>query len=152
MDDIEDIVAARLDACKQVYLIQGVNSTLDEMVSSAVGTDSADPTPILDEMRVRKSDREIQLMQESADIASAAHIEAMRATYSGIGEWQLQAIIEGYFTSNKSQWSYPSIVGGGDNATILHYNVNSADISDGELVLVDAGCEVKGYAQSLIHI
>ena len=48
MDDIEDIVAARLDACKQVYLIQGVNSTLDEMVSSAVGTDSADPTPILD--------------------------------------------------------------------------------------------------------
>ena len=52
MDDIEDIVAARLDACKQVYLIQGINSTLDEMVSSAVGTDSADPTPILDEMRV----------------------------------------------------------------------------------------------------
>ena len=133
----------------RVYLIQGVNSTLDEMVSSAVGTDSADPTPILDEMRVRKSDREIQLMQESADIASAAHIEAMRATYSGIGEWQLQAIIEGYFTSNKSQWSYPSIVGGGDNATILHYNVNSADISDGELVLVDAGCEVKGYASDI---
>ena len=88
-------------------------------------------------------------MQESADIASAAHIEAMRATYSGIGEWQLQAIIEGYFTSNKSQWSYPSIVGGGDNATILHYNVNSADISDGELVLVDAGCEVKGYASDI---
>ena len=149
MNDLEDIVAAHLGACKQAYLIQDVNPTLDEMVSSAVGTDSADPTPILDEMRVRKSDREIQLMQESADIASAALIEAMRATYSGIGEWQLQAVIEGHFTSNKSQWSYPSIIGGGDNATILHYNENSADISDGELVLVDAGCEVEGYASDI---
>ena len=149
MNDLEDIVAAHLGACKQAYLIQDVNPTLDEMVSSAVGTDSADPTPILDEMRVRKSDREIRLMQESADIASAALIEAMRATYSGIGEWQLQAVIEGHFTSNKSQWSYPSIIGGGDNATILHYNENSADISDGELVLVDAGCEVEGYASDI---
>ena len=149
MSDLEDIVAARLDACKQAYLIQGVNPTLDEMVSSAVDTDSADPTPVLDEMRVRKSNNEIQLMHKSADIASEAHIEAMRATYSGIGEWQLQAVIEGYFTSNKSQWSYPSIIGGGDNATILHYNVNSADISDGELVLVDAGCEVEGYASDI---
>lgn len=149
MSDLEDIVAAHLGACKQAYLIQDANPTLDEMVSSAVDTDSADPTPILDEMRVRKSDREIQLMQESANIASAALIEAMRATYSGIGEWQLQAVIEGHFTSNKSQWSYPSIIGGGDNATILHYNVNSADISDGELVLVDAGCEVEGYASDI---
>ena len=149
MSDIEDIVAAHLGACKQAYLIQGANSTLDEMVTSAVDTDSADPTSILDEMRVRKSDREIQLMQESAELASAAHIEAMRATYSGIGEWQLQAVIERHFTSNKSQWSYPSIIGGGDNATILHYNENSADISDGELVLVDAGCEVEGYASDI---
>lgn len=88
-------------------------------------------------------------MQESADIASASHIAAMRATFPGIGEWQIQSFIESHFTANKSRWSYPSIVGGGDNATILHYNSNDDEISDGELVLVDAGCEVSGYASDI---
>ena len=147
--DLKDIVGTHLSACKQAYLIQGVNSTLDELVSSAVDTDSADPTSILDEMRVRKSEREIQLMLKSADIASAAHVAAIRKGCAGIGEWQIQSVIEAHFTASKSCCSYSSIVGGGDNATILHYNSNDNEISDGELVLVDAGCEVSGYASDI---
>ena len=61
----------------------------------------------------------------------------------------MQSIIEGYFISNRSRWAYPSIVGGGDNATILHYSINQDDIQDGELVLIDAGCEIEGYASDI---
>jgi Xaa-Pro aminopeptidase len=149
INDLKDIVETHLGACKRAYLIQGFNSILDELVSCADDIDFADPTSILDEMRVRKSDREIQLMQESADIASAAHIAAIRKGYAGIGEWQIQSVIEAHFTASKSRWSYPSIVGGGDNTTILHYNSNEGVIAEGELVLVDAGCEVEGYASDL---
>ena len=78
-----------------------------------------------------------------------AHSLAMKNTQVGIGEWQIQAIIEGCFQSHGSQWSYPSIVGGGDNATILHYHSNSNTVNGGELVLVDAGCEVDGYCSDI---
>ena len=81
----------------------------------------SDPSSILDEMRMCKSQAEIEIMQKSANIASMAHSLAMKNTQVGIGEWQIQAMIEGCFQSHGSQWSYPSIVGGGDNATILHY-------------------------------
>jgi|TARA_B100000809_G_scaffold35130_1_gene30753 Xaa-Pro aminopeptidase len=149
LEDIADSVTPHLDACTSVYCISGLNPKLDELISRADGAELADPTPILDGMRVLKSKEEIRLMQESVDIASASHIAAMRASFSGIGEWQIQSAIEAHFTTCKSRWSYPSIVGGGDNATILHYNSNDNEISDGELVLVDAGCEVSGYASDL---
>ncbi len=149
INDLKDIAGTHLDSCKQAYLIQGLNSTLDEIVNSSIDIDSADPTSILDEMRVRKSDKEIRLMLESADIASAAHVAAISKGYAGIGEWQIQSVIEAHFTASKSRWSYPSIVGGGDNATILHYNANESVIAEGELVLVDAGCEVSGYASDI---
>jgi len=149
LEDIADTIAPHLSACTSVYCISGLNSVLDDLISGTEGTELTDPTPLLDEMRVLKSKEEIMLMQESADIASASHIAAMRATFPGIGEWQIQSFIESHFTANKSRWSYPSIVGGGDNATILHYNSNDNEISDGELVLVDAGCEVSGYASDI---
>ena len=149
LEDIADSVTPHLDACTSVYCISGLNPKLDELISRADGAELADPTPILDGMRVLKSKEEIRLMQESVDIASASHIAAMRASFSGIGEWQIQSAIEAHFTTCKSRWSYPSIVGGGDNATILHYNSNDNEISDGELVLVDAGCEVSGYASDI---
>jgi len=149
LDDIADSVTPHLDACTSVYCISGLNTELDELISRADGAELADPTPILDELRVLKSKEEIRLMQESADIASASHIAAMRATFPGIGEWQIQSVIEAHFTACKSRWSYQSIVGGGENATILHYNSNDNEISDGELVLVDAGCEVFGYASDI---
>jgi Xaa-Pro aminopeptidase len=70
-------------------------------------------------------------------------------TYPGIGEWEIQSIIESYFSKNQSCPSYSSIVGGGDNGTILHYNSNNMTINDGDLVLVDVGCEISGYASDI---
>ena len=149
LDDLTETVNSQLDACDSVYCLTGLNSELDELVSGASHLEIADPTPILDGMRVLKSEEEIRIMQESADIASASHIAGMRATFPGIGEWQIQSEIEAHFTASRSRWSYQSIVGGGENATILHYNSNDNEISDGELVLVDAGCEVSGYASDI---
>ena len=149
LEDIADSVNSHLDTCTSVYSISGLNPKLDELISRAEGVELADPTPILDDMRVLKSEEEIRAMQKSADIASASHIAAMRATFPGIGEWQVQSVIEAHFIASKSRWSYPSIVGGAENATILHYNSNDKEISAGELVLVDAGCEVSGYASDI---
>ena len=148
LDDLTKTVNSHLDACGSVYCLNGLNSVLDELVA-ATQHEIADPTPILDDMRVLKSEEEVQIMQESANIASASHVAAMRATSPGIGEWQIQSVIEAHFTACRSRWSYPSIVGGGENATILHYNSNDNEISNGELVLVDAGCEVSGYASDI---
>jgi Xaa-Pro aminopeptidase len=130
----------------EVFAILGLNHELDLILE---GKNISDPRSIIDKHRVIKSNREIEVMQESASIAIAAHIHAIKSAFPGIGEWQIQAIIEGHFTHSKSQWSYPSIVGGGDNATILHYKSNDCVIDDGALVLVDAGCEVGGYASDI---
>ena len=160
--EMKEIVSKSLNEKSGVYLIQNLNSEIDEIVQDALTTKSrqrntygmgpiklVDPSSILDEMRMCKSQEEIEIMQKSADLASLAHSRAMEKTYAGIGEWEIQALIEGCFLSHGSQWSYPSIVGGGDNATILHYHANNKPVLDGELVLVDAGCEVDGYASDI---
>ena len=160
--EMNEIVTDSLNKSNGVYLIQNLNSNIDQIVHDALTSKTrqrntygmgpislVDPSSLLDEMRICKSTEEIAIMQKSADIASMAHSMAMKKSHAGIGEWEIQAIIEGCFQSNGSHWSYPSIVGGGDNATILHYHANNQPVSDGELVLVDAGCEVEGYASDI---
>lgn len=159
---LKELVSESLNESNGVYLIQQLNPEIDELVNDALTSKSrqrntygmgpisiVDPSSILDEMRMCKSEAEIEIMQKSANIASMAHSLAMEKTQIGVGEWEIQAIIEGFFQSHGSQWSYPSIVGGGDNATILHYHANNKPVADGELLLVDAGCEVDGYASDI---
>jgi Xaa-Pro aminopeptidase len=101
-------------------------------------------------MRLRKSPEEIELMRYAADISSVAHELAMKASKDGISEYQLQAIIEGFFVyGGTSGWAYPSIVGCGENATILHYTVNESKCKGDEIILIDAGAEYKGYAADI---
>jgi Xaa-Pro aminopeptidase len=148
LNDMETVITEKINACSNIYSILGLNDSLDNITQNS-NVEILDPRLILDDMRVIKSEGEIKLMQNAASIASKAHIEGMRKSFSGIGEWELQSIIESYFTSKKSGPSYGSIVGGGDNATILHYHSNDVQVNDGELVLVDAGCEVSGYASDI---
>src|SRR5713226_2841853 len=109
-----------------------------------------DPTSITHEMRVLKSDEEIELMQRAADIAAEAHIEAMKAVRPGMKEYEVEAMIEHFFRRNGASGpSYTSIIGGGANATVLHYIENSGELRDGELLLIDAGAEYKGYASDI---
>jgi Xaa-Pro aminopeptidase len=109
-----------------------------------------DPTLITGEMRLHKTPEEIELMQRSANIAAEAHVLAMQSVKPGMNESQIEAIIEHYFRmSGAAGVAYNSIVGGGANATILHYVENNAPLKDGDLLLVDAGCQYKGYASDI---
>ncbi len=149
IDDVEKIISKDLKSGLKPSAIQEIDLNIDNLISDFEMSDIPDPRTVLDKMRTVKSDAEIGLMREAAEIASTAHVKAMRATFPGMGEWQIQSVIEGHFIDSRSQWSYKSIVGGGDNATVLHYGSNSDPIEDGELVLVDAGCEVHGYASDI---
>jgi len=144
--DLDKEVRENIGDNMEIFAILGLNPELDNILS---GLKTSDPRKFIDRHRSIKSKREVELMQESAAIATAAHIRAIESTFPGIGEWQIQAILEGHFAHSNSQWSYPSIIGGGDNATILHYKSNDCVINDGDLVLVDAGCEVGGYASDI---
>lgn len=153
LESLEEEILSNSSSIKELFSFSGQNSELDVLIdrllSTTVVNELSDPRPILDNQRVIKSSKEIELLKESAEIASAALIGAMSSSNPGIGEWQIQASIEGHFLNNKSQWSYPSIVGGGENATILHYKNNDCVVEGGNLVLVDAGCEIHGYASDI---
>lgn len=113
-------------------------------------TTIVDPSSILHEMRVLKTPEEIEIMQRAADIAAEAHVEAMKAVRPGMMEYEVEALIESIFRKHGSVGpSYTSIIGGGGNATILHYIDNKDELKDGDLLLVDAGCEYKGYASDI---
>jgi Xaa-Pro aminopeptidase len=109
-----------------------------------------DPTLIIGEMRLHKTPKEVELMQKAADIAAEAHILAMQSCKPGLNESQIEAIIEHHFRmSGATCAAYNSIIGGGENATILHYVENNRILRDGDLLLVDAGAEYQGYASDI---
>ncbi|HEV3468957.1 MAG TPA: Xaa-Pro aminopeptidase [Pyrinomonadaceae bacterium] len=109
-----------------------------------------DPGVILHEMRLFKTDEEVELMQRAADIAAEAHREAMRAARPGAREYEIEALIEYIFRkSGAAAPAYGSIVGAGANATVLHYTANDAEMREGDLLLVDAGAEYQGYASDI---
>jgi Xaa-Pro aminopeptidase len=129
--------------------------TLDEMrLRSRTGvvpaSEIADPRQILHEMRLRKTPEEIELMRKAAAISAEAHREAARIARGGTYEYELQAVLDYTFRRRGGSGpAYASIVGGGRNATILHYIANDQPLVDGDLVLVDAGCEYAGYASDV---
>jgi len=105
---------------------------------------------ILDEMRLLKDGHEQGLMQRAATISAQAHARAMRATRPGMFEYELEAELLHEFRRNGAQFpAYTPIVASGANACVLHYNANNRQMLDGELVLIDAGCEFDGYAADI---
>ncbi len=104
---------------------------------------------LIDEMRLTKDSAEIQLMQGAANISAAAHVRTMQAAHAGIAEYALQAEFEYHCKQHGAQLAYNSIVASGHNACILHYTSNNAVLQDGDLVLIDAGAELHGYAADI---
>jgi len=105
---------------------------------------------MLDEMRVFKDAAEIALMQRAATISAQAHERAMRAAKPGMFEYEIEAELLHEFRRNGAQApAYPPIVAAGANACVLHYNVNNAQSRDGDLILIDAGCELDSYAADI---
>lgn len=109
-----------------------------------------DPRTVLHEMRLRKAPEEIELMREAARISADAHRAAMARARPGVTEYQLEAVVDFTFRDNGAMGpGYGTIVGAGDNATILHYTENECPLEDGQLVLIDAGCEYHSYTADI---
>ncbi len=104
----------------------------------------------LDEMRLYKSSAEQALMRRSANIAASAHQRAMQKVHSGKMEYEIEAeFLHEFYRFGAQAPAYTSIVAGGANACTLHYNANNARLNDGDLLLIDAGCELDGYASDI---
>jgi Xaa-Pro aminopeptidase len=161
--EFESKLAEFLDGTEVLYYRVGVDQDLDNTIIKEIARMRAlnrkpihppqtiiDPATIVHEMRVLKSADEIEIMQKAADIAAEAHCEAMKAAKPGMQEYQIEALIEQIFRSHGASGpAYTSIVGAGPNATVLHYINNDGQLRDGELLLVDAGAEYKGYASDI---
>jgi Xaa-Pro aminopeptidase len=104
----------------------------------------------LDAMRLLKSPYEIDLMRRSANIAASAHNRAMQAAVPGKWEYEIEAeFLHAFYSQGAQAPAYTSIVAGGANACTLHYNANNAQLNVGDLLLIDAGCELDGYASDI---
>ena len=157
VDDFEEEFAAMLDDRAAIYYRLG-NPRWDEKVLGAVdkarwlrkyghATPSAvsDPSTLLNEMRVRKSAAELEALRRACSLSADGHAEAMRFARPGDYEYQVQAAMEYVFRAGGSpRDGYPAIVASGGNACCLHYTDNDRRMQDGDLLLLDAGCEV-GY-------
>ena len=140
-----------MDAAWDTRVIGWVNQVRGQARSgvSAPG-DIRDIRVILDEMRLIKDDHEIGVMRRAAAISAAAHCRAMQATRAGRMEFEIEAELLHEFKRNGSQFpAYSSIVAGGANACILHYRENNARLKRGDILLIDAGCELDGYASDI---
>jgi Xaa-Pro aminopeptidase len=109
-----------------------------------------DPRAIVHELRLFKDADELDWMRRAAEISREAHGDAARMAKAGVNEFELEAALDYAFRRRGAAGpAYESIVGGGANATILHYVANDQPLQDGTLVLIDAGCELAGYASDV---
>ena len=163
IDRFEKMFAKMIDGHSKLYYRFGVDKNLDQLIIGYLSTQRqrrlstaypphtiVDPTLVTHEMRLFKTAEEIALMQKASDISCAAHKLAMKKTKPGMNEFQVDGMIASYFLEKgASGVAYNSIVGGGNNATILHYVENNAELNDGDLLLIDAGAEYQGYAADI---
>jgi Xaa-Pro aminopeptidase len=148
---------------KRIYHVLGRSSEIDRAITSTldgmrvrsrnVGTPAdaiVDPRSIVHEMRLYKEPAELDIMRRAAAISREAHEAGARLARSGTYEYEIEAVIEYTFRRLGARGpAYTTIVGGGSNATVLHYVTNSEKLRDHEMVLVDAGCELEGYASDV---
>jgi len=105
---------------------------------------------MVDAMRLLKDEHEIALMRRACAISGGAHRRAMRAAHAGLFEYQIEAeLLHEFLHEGAQAVAYGSIVASGPNACVLHYRENNRQLADGDLLLIDAGCEFQGYASDI---
>ncbi len=159
-DEINSELPNLIQGMDKVFYPFGKKDGFDQLVINWMKTagtkdrhskaiDIADGSSLIGNLRLIKDSTEIQHMQTAADLASKAHMQAMIRTRPGLYEYHITAEFDTLFRKEDSEHSYPPIVAGGENACILHYNENNKLLNDGELLLIDAGCEILGYASDI---
>ncbi len=163
IDDIDDILPGLLEDKERLYFPMGAQPEFDQQlmdwsqqvrgrsragVSAPAEFISSDH--LLHEMRLIKSAQEIKHMKSAAKISVGAHKKAMQCTRPDVFEYQVDAEMKRHFMMNGARFeAYPSIVGGGKNGCVLHYTDNNEALNDGDLLLIDAGCEWQKYASDI---
>ncbi|ELM3740067.1 Xaa-Pro aminopeptidase [Yersinia ruckeri] len=159
-DEIDEQLHLLFNGLDVVYHAQGEYAYADQIVYSALDilrrgfrknlrapATLTDWRPWLHEMRLFKSAEEIEAMRRAGEISAMAHTRAMQKCRPGMFEYQVEGEILHEFIRHGARFpAYNTIVGGGENACILHYTENECELRDGDLVLIDAGCEYQGYA------
>ncbi len=168
INELDAVVLKLLANQPKLFFSLGENSSWDARVMGWMNTlrtqarsgirvpdDVSDIRQLVDEMRLIKSPFEIDLMRRSANIAAAAHSRAMQFvgsnfTRPNMMEYEVEAeFLHEFYSSGAQAPAYTSIVAGGANACTLHYTANNAKLNDGDLLLIDAGCELDGYASDI---
>jgi len=163
ISDVDDILPGLIEGRTRVYYAMGANPEFDRrltnwinLIRSKARLGAQPPSEfvaldhLLHDMRLYKSAGELKVMQRAADISCEAHTRAMQVCRPGMYEYQLEAELQHTFMRHGSRSpAYASIVAAGRNACILHYTENTAQIRDGDLILIDAGCELDCYASDI---
>ena len=163
ISDIDDILPGLIEGRDRVYSAMGSNPEFDRHLMEWINTIrskarlGAQPPNefealdhLLHDMRLYKSAAEVKVMRHAAAISARAHVRAMQACRAGLHEFSLEAELDYEFRKGGAKMpAYGSIVAAGRNACILHYQENDALLRDGDLVLIDAGCEIDCYASDI---
>ncbi|RBW48963.1 Xaa-Pro aminopeptidase [Marinobacter sp. F3R11] len=163
VSDIDDILPGMIEGRSRVYYPLGKDQGFDtrvmdwvKVLRSKVKSGAHPPGEfvslehLLHDLRLYKSANEIKAMARAGEISAEAHVRAMKRARKGGNEYNLEAeLIHTFMEHGARSTAYPSIVGSGANGCILHYIENTAPLHEGDLVLIDAGCEVECYASDI---
>jgi Xaa-Pro aminopeptidase len=163
INDIDDILPGLIEGRERVYSAMGSNAEFDRhvmdwinVIRSKAHLGAQPPNEfvaldhLLHDMRLYKSAAEIKVMRCAAEISARGHVRAMQASRAGLHEFSLEAELDYEFRKGGAKMpAYGSIVASGRNACILHYQENDALLKDGDLVLIDAACEIDCYASDI---
>ncbi len=160
IEELPKLLPDLLSRARRVYHVLGRDPAIDARIVAALDEmrlrsrqglvppdELVDPRGVLHEMRLFKDESELDCMRRAAEISREAHAQAARLAEAGRNERELEAVLDYTFRRRGGNGpAYGTIVGGGANATILHYVTNDQPLRDDTLVLIDAGCEYQGYA------
>jgi Xaa-Pro aminopeptidase len=163
IEDLDEVLAGLLenqpallypvgaDAAWDARAMEWLNAVRAKARAGTAAPDRVqDVRSLIDEMRLVKDAQELGVMRRAARISAGAHRRAMQETKPGRNEYEIEAELLYEFRRNGAQFpAYWPIVAGGSNACVLHYVFNDAPLRDGDLLLIDAGCELDGYAADI---
>ena len=149
IDDFLKIIHKFIDKNNLVYFDDYSTNKLNENITSILANVAKSLNPVISEMRLIKDTTEIQNMQTAANLAAKAHMTAMTKVSPGLYEYHVAAEIDSEFRTGNCDHAYPPIVASGKNSCVLHYIENNKILNDGDLLLIDAGCESFGYASDI---
>lgn len=163
IDEFDEEISDYLKEVDRIYYSMGTDEKFDKKVLTLFKKYSAqranngkgpnilvDLRELIGEMRIKKDEKEIELIRKAADISADAHIEVIKKINPEMFEYEVEALIDSEFRKGDAYMpAYPTIVGSGENGTILHYQKNECQIKDGDLVLIDAGGEYKYYCADI---